>query len=53
MISFSFKVFLVLNVGVSFHVDGAKEIVRAGYKATLICSVSYIQVNEDNSFHID
>ena len=23
MISFSFKVFLILNVGVSFHVDGA------------------------------
>jgi len=38
MISFSFKVFLSLNVGVSFHVDGAKEIVSAGHKATLLCS---------------
>ena len=53
MRSFSFKVFLVLNVGVSLHVDGAKEIVRAGYKATLFCSVSHNQVNKDDSFHFD
>ena len=40
MISFSFKILLLLNVGIHCYVDdGAKEIVRAGYKATLLCSV--------------
>ena len=40
MISFTLKVVLTLNVGVHSYVDEAKEIVRAGYKATLFCSVS-------------
>ena len=40
MISFSFKVLLLLNVGIHCYVeDGGKEIVRAGYRATLLCSV--------------
>ena len=40
MISFSLNVFLILNIGVHFHVDSAKEIVGTGDKATLLCSVS-------------
>ena len=32
--------FLILSVCNQFHVEGAKENVRAGYKATLLCSVS-------------
>ena len=40
MLSFSSNVFLILNVAIHFHFDGAKEIVRTGDKATLLCSVS-------------
>ena len=32
--------FLILSVCNKFHVEGAEENVRAGYKATLLCSVS-------------
>ena len=32
--------FLILSVCNQFYVEGAKENVRAGYKATLLCSVS-------------
>ena len=34
------RVFLILSVSDQFHVDCAKENIRAGYKATLLCSVS-------------
>ena len=38
------SVFLLLSASNHFHVDGAKRNVRAGYKATLLCSVSEQQI---------
>ena len=42
-----------LSVSNQFHVDCAKENVRAGYKATLLCSVSEQRIdNADNIYAV-
>ena len=52
MKSLDVSVLLILSVSHQFHVDGAKENVRAGYKATLLCSVSEKQITIDDKIYV-
>ena len=52
MKSLDVSVLLILSVSNQFHVDGAKENVRAGYKATLLCSVSEQQIEINDTIFV-
>ena len=52
MKSLEVRVFLILSVSNQFQVDGARENVRAGYKATLLCSVSEQWIDNNDKIYV-